>query len=107
MTDNLGRRALGASVSEPGFRDAAAQARLDAEGAKTVGDYGRRLAGISLTQVAKRTGFSVPRCEALLNGYAVPQAGELEKIGKAVHCPADQLHDAATPEAKARYRGRF
>ena len=106
MNDYSGR-STNAVVAAPENRDAVAHARHDAENAASLGDYGRRLAGLSYPQISQRTGISAPRCEALLDGSATPQSGELAKLSKAIHVPQEQLFDAATDAAKARYRARF
>ena len=74
MTRNSGR--TNAHLIEPGFRDAAAQARLDAEGSVTIADYSRRLGGRSVKQIAKTCGISEGRTAALLNGVETAQHSE-------------------------------
>jgi hypothetical protein len=106
MHDYSGR-SVNSVTAEPGFRDAVAQARLDAESAVTVGDYSRRLSGRSVAQVAKVIGVSENRTALLLKGAEVAQTSEAAALSKALHVPVDQLFDPATPEAKMKYRARF
>ena len=106
MNDYTGR-STNATIGEPLNRDAVAHARHEAEGATSLGDYARRIAGVSYKALSQRTGISPTRCESLLDGVATPQSGELAKISKAIHVPQEQIFDAATDAAKARYRARF